>query len=429
MPLSSENKYQDILRRAIGTALIVFFLALPLVGLKLDESENGLVLLTRMDWVFWLTAIAFTLATLGGFFGIRKKTEFGGAPKFKYVTGWIYRHSKIISIAALVFAAMWPLSPWADRYGIDLATSILIYIMLGWGLNIVVGLSGLLDLGYVAFYAVGGYTYALAAEYWGLSFWQCIPLSAFIALLFSLLVGTPVLRLRGDYLAIVTLGFGEILRIILINWQDFTHGPNGVTSIPRPSFFGIPFAREAENGQATFHQLFGLEFSTEHRIIFLYYVIFALALITNFLVLRLRRLPIGRAWEAIKEDEIASRAVGINPASVKLSAYAIGAMLAGTAGAFFAARQGFISPESFTFNETALIVAIVVLAGAGSQLGVVLAALILVGLPELGREFADFRMLFFGAVMIGIMILRPRGIFADRVPSILSPMESRRGRA
>jgi branched-chain amino acid transport system permease protein len=227
-----------------------------------------------------------------------------------------------------------------------------------------------------------------------------------------------VLRLRGDYLAIVTLGFGEMVRIILINWQSLTNGPNGLSSIPRPSFFGLPFERVPADGVTSFHQFFGLDFSPDHRIIFLYLLILALALLTNLFVLRLRRLPLGRAWEALREDEIACRALGINPTNVKLSAFAIGAMLGGFAGAFFATRQGFISPESFTFIESATILAIVVLGGMGSQVGVVLAAAFLVLLPEIGREFAQFRMLIFGAAMILIMIWRPQGLLGRRDPTV-----------
>jgi branched-chain amino acid transport system permease protein len=308
--------------------------------------------------------------------------------------------------------------PFSSRYLVDLATSVLIYIMLGWGLNIVVGLAGLLNLGYAAFYAVGAYSFALFAQGFDLSFWEALPIAGLLAALAGILLGLPVLRLRGDYLAIVTLGFGEIVRIVLINWGSVTGGPNGINGIPRPSFFGMPFVRSAPQGVTTFSQFFGLDFNPVQRVIFLYYVILLLALATNWFSLRLRRLPIGRAWEALREDEIACRALGINPTSVKLSAFAISAMLGGFAGAFFATRQGFISPESFGFQESATVLAIVVLGGLGSQLGVVLAAIVLVTLPEFGREFDQFRMLLFGAAMVGIMIWRPRGILANRAPSI-----------
>jgi branched-chain amino acid transport system permease protein len=301
-----------------------------------------------------------------------------------------------------------------QRYAVDTATQILIYVMLGWGLNVVVGLAGLLDLGYVAFYAVGAYTYALISTELGWSFWVCLPLAGLLAALWGITLGFPVLRLRGDYLAIVTLAFGEIIRIVLLNWTSLTGGPNGINRIPKLTFFGLSFDRAAN---PSFHGFFGLEFSPVYRIIFLYYVILALALLTNFVTLRLRRLPIGRAWEALREDEIACRSLGIDTVTTKLSAFAIGAMFGGFAGAFFAARQGFISPESFTFTESALVLAIVVLGGLGSQLGVVVAAVALVGSSERFRELQDYRMLIFGLSMVLVMLWRPRGLMSGRTPS------------
>jgi branched-chain amino acid transport system permease protein len=316
--------------------------------------------------------------------------------------------------ALLAFALLVPVLWYHDRYVLDLGILVLTYVMLGWGLNIVVGLAGLLDLGYVAFYAVGAYSYALLAEHFGLSFWICLPLAGILAAFWGILLGFPVLRLRGDYLAIVTLAFGEIIRLVLLNWQSFTGGPNGIASIPRPSFFGLPFNDEEGGFAATF----GLEFSTTHRVVFLFYLILALALVTNWVTIRLRRLPVGRAWEAMREDEIACRALGINTTNTKLTAFAIGAMFGGFAGSFFATRQGFISPESFTFHESALVLAIVVLGGMGSQLGVAVAALAMLGGFELFRELDQYRMLVFGFAMVLIMIWRPRGLVAHREPSL-----------
>jgi branched-chain amino acid transport system permease protein len=270
---------------------------------------------------------------------------------------------------------------WVDSYGIQ----ILIYVMLGWGLNIVVGLAGLLDLGYVAFYAVGAYSYALLATTFGLSFWICLPLAGVLAALWGVMLGFPVLRLRGDYLAIVTLAFGEIIRTILVNWVAFTGGGAGIASIPKITFFGLRFA-DSSNG---FDRFFHMDYSPLHGKMFLYYVILCLALITNLVSIRLRRLPIGRAWEALREDEIACRSLGVNTTNTKLTAFALGAFFGGLAGSFFAVRQGFISPESFTFNESATILAIVVLGGMGSQIGVALAAVFLIGGFELLREL-DF---------------------------------------
>ena len=331
-----------------------------------------------------------------------------------------------------------------DNFGIQ----ILIFVMLGWGLNIVVGLAGLLDLGYVAFYAVGAYSFALlaknglpfvafvseypylAVDFYQLgpwAFWVLLPISGVLAAFWGVLLGFPVLRLRGDYLAIVTLAFGEIIRLVLINWVDLTNGYAGIAEVPRPSFFGIPFV----DGPDGFAARFGIEFSAIHRTIFLYYVILVLALITALITIRLRRLPIGRAWEALREDEIACRALGINTTTTKLTAFAIGAMFGGFAGSFFAARQGFVSPESFTFIESATIVAIVVLGGMGSQIGVALAAIIMIGGTEAMRELdvlkdifgkdfdpTQYRMLLFGLGMVMIMIWKPRGLISTRAPSV-----------
>ncbi|MBN9026306.1 MAG: high-affinity branched-chain amino acid ABC transporter permease LivM [Rhizobiales bacterium] len=312
---------------------------------------------------------------------------------------------------------------WVDNFGIQ----ILIYVMLGWGLNIVVGLAGLLDLGYVAFYAVGAYSYALLSTHFGFSFWILLPMAGIFAALWGIMLGFPVLRLRGDYLAIVTLAFGEIIRLVLINWRDLTNGSSGISSIPKVTLFGIKF----DASPTGFAKMFDLPISSAYYKIFLYYLILLLALLTAFVTIRLRKLPVGRAWEALREDEIACRSLGINTTNTKLTAFALGAMFAGFAGSFFAARQGFVSPESFTFMESAIIVAIVVLGGMGSMVGVALAAVAMIGGTEVLREldflktvFGDnfnpdqFRMLIFGLAMVGIMIWKPRGFVSSREPTI-----------
>jgi branched-chain amino acid transport system permease protein len=311
-----------------------------------------------------------------------------------------------------------PFLPIADQRMVDLGILVLTYIMLGWGLNVVVGLAGLLDLGYVAFYAVGAYSYAIFSLSFGLNFWETLPLAGAMAAAFGILLGFPVLRLRGDYLAIVTLGFGEMIRLILLNWDDLTNGAKGIGGIPRPSFFGMPFTASPPEGVTAVHEFFGMEFAPIHRVIYLYYIILALALMTNWFTLRIRKLPIGRAWEALREDEIACRALGINPRNTKLTAFAIGAMFAGFAGSFFATRQGFISPESFNFLESAIILAIVVLGGMGSQIGVVVAAIVLIGGPEWFRDLSTYRMVAFGGLMVAIMVWRPQGLLAHRDPTV-----------
>ncbi|EMS96401.1 ABC transporter permease [Agrobacterium sp. TS43] len=311
-----------------------------------------------------------------------------------------------------------------DNFGVQ----ILIYVMLAWGLNIVVGLAGLLDLGYVAFYAVGAYSYALLSSYFGLSFWVLLPVAGILAGFWGIILGFPVLRLRGDYLAIVTLAFGEIIRLVIVNWTEVTKGTFGISSIAKASVFGIwSFDARASN---YFIKAFSLPPSSAYYKIFLFYVILLLCMLTAYVTIRLRRMPIGRAWEALREDEIACRSLGIDTVITKLSAFATGAMLGGFAGSFFAARQGFVSPESFTFVESAVILAIVVLGGMGSLTGIAIAALVMVGGTEALREMEflkhvfgpDFtpelyRMLLFGLGMVIVMLFKPRGFVGSREPT------------
>jgi branched-chain amino acid transport system permease protein len=318
------------------------------------------------------------------------------------------------------FALVLPALPFADRGTLDLAVMVMTYILLGWGLNIVTGLAGLLDLGYAAFFAIGAYVAAILGTSFGLSFWACLPLCAIAASAAGILLGFPVLRLRGDYFAIVTLGFGEIIRIVANNWRSLTNGSQGIGGAPRPNFFGIAdFTASPAPGHAAFNQMFGLAYSPLQRIIFLYYLILAVALAVNFFTLRIRRLPIGRAWEALREDEIAAQALGIDRRGVKLAAFAIGAAWGGVGGAFLAARLGFVTPESFGFLESVAVTAIVVLGGMGSQMGIVLAAILYVSLSELFRPLAEYRMLVFGAAMILIMRFRPGGLLSTRRPTAL----------
>jgi branched-chain amino acid transport system permease protein len=293
---------------------------------------------------------------------------------------------------------------------------ILTYIMLGWGLNIVVGLAGLLDLGYVAFYAVGAYSFALLSHYFNMTFWECLPLCGILAACWGIFLGFPVLRLRGDYLAIVTLAFGEIIRLVITNWVSLTGGPNGIYDIPHPTLFGLTF--DMDGGPGTFSDYFNIDPDPSQRITYLYYIILALALITNWVTLRLRKQPLGRAWEALREDEIACRSLGINLRNTKLTAFAIGAMFGGFAGCFFSTREGFISPDSFTFIESATVLAIVVLGGAGSQLGVVLAAIVMIGVPAELQSLQIYRMLIFGIALVVIMVVRPRGFISTRRPTV-----------
>jgi branched-chain amino acid transport system permease protein len=420
-------------RQAAGAGLLALGLSVPILALRTEQNiSNQLVLQSRWGYVAVAVGLAFAgrlLYLLGQLVKARRKPR--AAKAARAVPAGLAR---IVSVAGLAILLLYPLLAlalagragavkWIDNFGIQ----ILIYIMLGWGLNIVVGLAGLLDLGYVAFYAVGAYSTALLSQNFNLGFWLCLPLAGIFAAFWGILLGFPVLRLRGDYLAIVTLAFGEIIRLVLINWVPLTNGYAGITGIPRPSFFGLPF-NASDGGFAAF---FGIGFSPLHRLIFLFYVILALALLTNWVTLRLRRLPIGRAWEALREDEIACRSLGINTTNTKLTAFAIGAGFGGFAGSFFAARQGFISPESFVFMESAVVLAIVVLGGMGSQVGVAIAAVAMIGGTEILRELdwlkdvfgpafdpTQYRMLLFGLAMVLVMLWKPRGLISFREPSI-----------
>jgi len=432
---SERGKLNKALRDAGITALLAFGLFLPLIGFETQQNiRNELILTTRWPLFFAIvgivgvTRLVYALALEPWLNQRALRPAYSTQPAWRgLVAKWLIPFSVgfVIAYPVIVVAinGFGGAVKWVDNFGIQ----ILIYVMLGWGLNIVVGLAGLLDLGYVAFYAVGAYSYALLAKSFGFSFWILLPLAGVLSSFWGILLGFPVLRLRGDYLAIVTLAFGEIIRIVIVNWVDLTSGYAGISGIPRPTFFGIPFNAD-EDG---FAAVFGLEFSPIYRTIFLYYLILALAFLTAFVTMRLRRLPVGRAWEALREDEIACRSLGINTTNTKLTAFAMGAMFAGFAGSFFAARQGFISPESFTFLESATILSIVVLGGMGSQIGVAIATIAMIGGTEIMREldflkhiFGDafdptqYRMLLFGFAMVLIMIWKPRGLISSRDPSV-----------
>ncbi|MCI1003936.1 MULTISPECIES: high-affinity branched-chain amino acid ABC transporter permease LivM [unclassified Herbaspirillum] len=405
----------ETFKNAVAAALVTAVLTIPLLGMQLQLEGYRVVLNTH-----WTPVLVAVLAVF--LFQLAKPALLRTRAGIKLPTlprmqpGQQRAAMMILLMAALV----WPF--FGSRGYVDVMTLALIYVVLGLGLNIVVGFAGLLDLGYVGFYAVGAYTYALCNQYFGLSFWECVPLSAAAAALFGFLLGFPVLRLRGDYLAIVTLGFGEIIRLLLNNMTSLTGGPDGISGIPKPTVFGVVMARNPlTEGGTTFHQMFGLSYQGAHMVIFLYFLALLMVLFTWFVTSRLLRMPMGRAWEALREDEIACRSLGINPTRVKLSAFTLGAAFAGLAGSFFAARQGLVTPESFTFIESALILAIVVLGGMGSQLGVILAAILLTVLPELARSFAEYRMLIFGLVMVLMMMWRPQGLLPATRPHVELP--------
>jgi len=387
-------------------ALIVFG---PIVGIVLDGysfnfEPRRLVVIIAVVMVGRLLLSMFLQTPLGR----KVSARFEGGNDGVYVRPIGARTSlrwilPLLAVLALLFPFM------ATKYLLTVAILGLIYVLLGLGLNIVVGLAGLLDLGYVAFYAIGAYGLALGYQYLGLGFWAMLPLGALMAALAGALLGFPVLRMHGDYLAIVTLGFGEIIRLVLNNWVSLTGGPNGV-SVPAPTLFGLEFGRRAKEGGVPIHEFLGITYNPNLKFIFIYAVLCLVVLLVLFVKHRLTRMPIGRAWEALREDEIACRSLGLNHVLVKLSAFMMGASTAGIAGVFFATYQGFVNPTSFTFFESALILAIVVLGGMGSTVGVVLAAFVLTVAPELLRSFAEYRVLLFGVLMVLMMIWRPRGL-------------------
>jgi branched-chain amino acid transport system permease protein len=420
------------LRETAITALLAFGLFLPLIGFNTVQNiRNELVLETRWPLLFAFVAILaglrfLHLVVVAPMLAERARNRTHATlpttlPSWTMpvVIGFVL----VYPLLALLIAGPGA-GKWIDNFGIQ----ILIYVLLGWGLNIVVGLAGLLDLGYVAFYAIGAYTCALLGKNFDLSFWMLLPLAGVLAAFWGVLLGFPVLRLRGDYLAVVTLAFGEIIRLVLINWKEVTQGSAGIGGLPRPTFFGLPFNASPDG----FAARLGLEFSPLHRTLFLYYVVFAAVVLTAIVIGRLRRLPVGRSWEALREDEIACRSLGINTTNAKLAAFATGAFFGGIAGAFFTARQGFISPESVNFSESALILAIVVLGGMGSTVGVAIAAVVIIAGTEALRELAflkqifgaefdpaQYRMLLFGFAMVLIIAWKPRGFIGTREPTLV----------
>ena len=433
----------SMVKDLLGTALITFLILTPIVALKTTMNQGVLTISERWWMTFVFVAVVVGVRLFLHLFVWHKApsanttTSAAAAATKSRISETI---AKNIAPGLLIFAIIFPIftffHPIWDKRVMDLAVYILIYIMLGWGLNVVVGLAGLLDLGYVAFYAVGAYAYALLStvyfpQWFGTgilpwAFYITLPVAGLLAATWGVILGFPVLRLRGDYLAIVTLAFGEMIRLVLINWFAFTNGPQGIL-VPKITFFGLAF----KDAPGSFSDFFGIQFNRIHFYIFLYYVILAMALMTYFITKRLRRLPIGRAWEALREDEIACRSLGINTTTTKLTAFAIGAMFGGFAGSFFAARQGFVSPESFVYIESALILAIVVLGGLGSQIGIVFSAIAIMGSFELFREMdfmkavlpsgtepIQFRMLAVGLAMVLMMRFRPRGFVTRREPTV-----------
>lgn len=386
-------KLFEELKKAFFAALGLVLLTFPIVVIQVNTIDNVIV------W-HWRNLIYIGLAGFVLFFLfqllLKRKKGSNAVPASHSRLHRLLDEPRLYRPALVVIALCALIFPFVfSHYQVNIMTTALIYVMLGLGLNIEVGLAGLLDLGYVAFYAVGAYSYALLNYHFGLGFWMALPVGACLAAFAGLLVGFPVLRLRGDYLAIVTLAFAEIIRLVLENWNSFSFGPSGISNIPRPGFFG-------------------LNLTPEQSAIYMYFLLIGLCLFTIFVIHRLQHSRIGRAWVALREDELACQAMGIDKTKAKLAAFALGATWAGMAGVLFAAKTTFINPASFTFLESAMILSIVVLGGMGSIVGVIIAALALILIPEYLRVFSDYRMILFGAALVIMMIFRPQGILADR---------------
>lgn len=387
------------LKKAFLVALWFCFLTFPIMVIKVNPYEETVV--WRWQNMLYVAIGCFFLYLLSQAFrawrGVQDKKKQLRKTSQKAKKTWqhvvLHEPRFFIPVLGLLLALFAAFPLLLSAYQINIMTTALMYVVLGLGLNIVVGVAGLLDLGYVAFYAVGAYSYALLNLHFGIGFWTALPIGGLLAACFGILLGFPVLRLRGDYLAIVTLGFGEIIRLVLENWTEFSHGPSGISGVPRPGFLGM-------------------EMSLNQSISYLYYLMIALVIFTVFMVNRLQNSRIGRAWFALREDEIACQAMGIDKTKTKLMAFALGAFWAGIVGVIFAAKTTFVNPSSFTFLESAIILCIVVLGGMGSIIGVIIAALVLILLPEYLRAFADYRMLVFGATLVLMMVFRPKGLIS-----------------
>ena len=385
------------IRKAAIAAVWFMLLTLPVLGIKLNTVDRTVS--WRFDRILILGVAIFGLALIWDWCFTRKARGLpllslphtGGLPARLAL---LRERPRVLAAALGALLGVMVIMPWISSfYQTNIMISALLYVMLALGLNIVVGLAGQLVLGYVAFYAVGAYTYGLLNQFFGLGFWTCLPVGGVMAVLFGLALGFPVLRLRGDYLAIVTLGFGEIVRLTLQNWTSVTGGPRGLGDIPRPSLFGIAMDISASTT-------------------YVYYLVLAAVIVTIVVISRLKNSRVGLALQALREDEIACEAMGIDITRVKLSAFALGSCWAGFAGVIFAAKTTYINPSSFTFMESAMILSMVVLGGMGSITGVVIAALILILVPEYLRAFSEYRMLLFGLTMVIMMLFRPQGLIS-----------------
>ncbi|MBN2510964.1 MAG: branched-chain amino acid ABC transporter permease [Spirochaetales bacterium] len=382
------------LKVSLAMAFWLSVVTFPIMVIKINTINDTVI------WRWGNLALIVILGLFGSYIWNyaldRMKERKGESNRLKETLSGLYQRlrsnpkvKKPVLAAVVLVIAAFPFI--TSMYSTSILTTALIYVVLGLGLNIIIGLGGLLHLGYAAFFAVGAYTYALLYQYFQIDFWIALPLGGLFAFLFGLLVGIPVLRLRGDYLAIVTLAFGEILRIILNNWGPVTGGPDGISRIPRPSFFGI-------------------DLKLQGSINLTYYIMVLMVVITIIVVRRLEDSRIGRALEAMKEDEVAAEAMGIDIMKSKLTAFALGSMWAGFAGVVMAAKTTKVTPDSFGLMESVIVLCIVVLGGMGSIPGILLGAFIFKIVMEYFRVFAMYRMLIFGAVLVIMMVFKPDGL-------------------
>ncbi len=399
---------KDVKRSAI-MAVWFMFLTFPIMVIKVNTVTD------TVEWrwmnMFVVGIASFILSHVWKLMIDRKEGRLAAAEQEADVAPKLTlrerfdKYPKLARTASYVVLAVALLFPvFTGMYQTSIMITALLYVVLALGLNIIVGLGGLLVLGYIVFYGVGAYTYALLNYHFGLNFWIALPLGGLFAMIIGILIAIPVLRLRGDYLAIVTLAFGEIFRIVMENWNALSFGPSGIANIPRPT-------------------IFGLDFSIQQSTDLTYYIIIAFVVITIFVVRRLEDSRLGRAWVAMREDEIAGEAMGIDMWKTKLAAFALSTFWAGVAGVIFAGKTTFINPASFTMWESILVLCMVVLGGMGSIPGVITGALIITLLPEYLRAFSELRMLIFGAVLVLVMVFKPDGM----IPALRQKYEFKKG--
>lgn len=414
---------QDI-RRTLTVAVWFMVLTFPIIVIRVNTVagtvqwrwQNMILVgvVTFVGGIIWRFALSRrrinkpTVAVATGDEDEPEVTHGGIRGRIDHLTGLVRRKrvQRGLWVALAVVAIVFPFS--GSLYQTNIMITALIYVMLALGLNIVIGLGGMLHLGYIAFYAVGAYTYGILYTNFGVSFWVALPIGAVLAMVAGILLALPVLRLRGDYLAIVTLGFAEIVRILLNNMTEFSGGPGGIGGIPRPPLFGIDFSL------------------SDHTIV-IYFIVLLVVILTIFVVWRFENSRLGRALVAMGEDDIAAEAMGVDVMRTKLTAFALGSLWAGLGGVIFAARTTFINPASFTVWQSVIVLCCVVLGGMGSITGSILGAMALILIPEYLRAFSDYRMLMFGAVLVIMMVFRPGGLIQKKRKAYTFPVDEHTG--